>query len=135
MIGLDTTALVRWLLADSLEGADAAQAARIDRALAAGGEVAHVNPVVLVECLWVLRARFGRTRAQIADVLQALLAAPQIDLGRRAAVESALDGFRRGGPGFTDHLIAALNREAGCAVTLTFDRTAAAAAPGFAPVP
>ena len=82
----------------------------------------------------MLRARFGRTRAQIAELVHALLAAPQIDLGRRAAVERALDGFRRGGPGFADHFIAALNREAGCAVTLTFDRTAAAA-PGFGPVP
>jgi predicted nucleic-acid-binding protein len=133
VIGLDTNALVRWLLADALEGEDAAQARRVGEALAAG-DVAHVNPLVLVECLWVLRARFGRTRAQVGDIVQALLAAPQIDLGRRAAVEAALDGFRRGGPGFTDHLIAALNLEAGCAVTLTFDRTAAAA-PGFAPVP
>lgn len=134
MIGLDTNALVRWLIADALEGEDAAQARRVGEALAAAGDVAHVNPVVLVECLWVLRARFGRTRAQTAELVQALLAAPQIDLGRRAAVESALDGFRRGGPGFADHLIAALNREAGCAVTLTFDRSAASA-PGFGPVP
>jgi predicted nucleic-acid-binding protein len=134
MIGLDTNALVRWLLADALDGEDAAQAQRVERALEAGGDVAHVNPVVLVECLWVLRARFGRSRTQIADLVQALLAAPQIDIARRGAVESALDSFRRGGPGFADHLIAALNREAGCTVTLTFDR-AAAAAPGFGPVP
>jgi predicted nucleic-acid-binding protein len=134
MIGLDTNALVRWLLADALEGEDAAQAARVGRALAARGDAAHVNPVVLVECLWVLRARFGRTRAQIADILKALLAAPQIDLGHRAAVERALERFQRGGPGFADHFIAALNGEAGCDVTLTFDRTAAAA-PGFGGVP
>ena len=134
MIGLDTNALVRWLLADALEGADAEQAQRVQRVLEAGDDVAHVNPVVLVECLWVLRARFGRSRAEIGDLVQALLAAPRIDLARRAAVEGALDAYRRGGPGFTDHLIAAMNREAGCAVTLTFDKTAATA-PGFGLVP
>jgi predicted nucleic-acid-binding protein len=134
MIGLDTNALVRWLLADALGGDDAAQAQRVQRAMEAGGDIAHVNPVVLVECLWVLRARFGRTRAELADLVQALLAAPQLDIARRAAVENALEEFRRGGPGFTDHFIAALNREAGCATTLTFDRTAAAAA-GFTAVP
>jgi len=45
-------------------------------------------------------------------------------IGRQAA-KVALDAFASGSADFADYLIAALDREAGCETTLTFDKTAA----------
>jgi predicted nucleic-acid-binding protein len=48
-----------------------------------------------------------------------------VQVAQRDQVAAALQSFETGGAGFTDHLIAALNRSAGCSTTLTFDKSAA----------
>jgi predicted nucleic-acid-binding protein len=66
----------------------------------------------------------------IGEALTLLLAVRQIEVERRQTIKSALDAFASGEVDFADYLIAALNRDEGCDVTLTFDKKAGAAS-GF----
>jgi predicted nucleic-acid-binding protein len=50
---------------------------------------------------------------------------PAVQIAQRDVVASALGAFEKGSAGINDHLIAALNRAAGCSTTLTIDKTAA----------
>jgi len=83
---------------------------------------------VLVEAVWVLRSSYRLDRAQIASMIDALLSSPAVRIAERDSVAAALESYRRGGPWFADHLIGELNRAAGCATTLTFDKQAGALA-------
>lgn len=130
MIGLDTNALLRWLFDESVWPDDPGQIAVIRRVVAEAGAPVHVNDVVLAESVWVMRARLGLSRVDLAAALRAMLDSPALVIDRREAVAEALARFESGGGGFADHLIGALNRLAGCSTTLTFDR-AAAKSPDF----
>ncbi len=69
-------------------------------------------------------------RPDIARAVENLLAAPELVLEHRALVRAALDAFAKSSVGFTDLLIAEINRANGCDTTATFDRRAAKSA-GF----
>lgn len=122
MIGLDTNALVRFLVQD-----DPDQAA-VATAFVAGlteAEAGFVSREVLVELVWVLERAYGLSRADIAKALDGLLEARElvIEAADRAAV--AVDRYRKGGPGFADQMIALAGQGAGCRDTVSFDRKAA----------
>jgi predicted nucleic-acid-binding protein len=121
-VGIDTNALLRWLV--TLPG-DEAQSRQVQARIGALTEEVHICLPVLVEAVWVMQRTLRLERGQVAAVLDLLLANPQLRIDDRASVAAALAGFRQGGPWFADHLIAALNRAAGCSTTLTFDRAAA----------
>ena len=122
MFGVDTNVLLRWLLDDpSAPG----QSALARRAVEEAPEDVMVGPVVLAELSWVLETRFGFGRAPMTAIMREILAAPMVVLPSRSAVKAAIDAHEKGPPGFSDHLIAALNIAAGCATTLTLDKTAA----------
>lgn len=123
-IGLDSNIALRWLIVLS---DDELAAEQVRAALAAEEGEVHVNLVVLAEINWVARKTMKLTRDGQAAFIQALLDHPRIRIAERSCVTEGLAAFRHGGPGFTDHLIAALNRAAGCRTTLTFDKTAARA--------
>lgn len=84
----------------------------------------HVSVVALCEIVWTLQRRFGLDRAEVTLVVQRLLNATELHLERAEAVEMALAGFADGGPGFNDHLIAAMHLMDGIRSTVTFDRKA-----------
>ena len=123
-IGLDSNIALRWLfvLPD-----DESAAAQVQAALATEEGEVHVNLVVLAEINWVARKTMKLARDGQVALIQALLDHPRIQIAERDSVTQALAAFRKGGAGFTDHLIAALNHAAGCKTTLTFDKTAAKA--------
>lgn len=127
MTGLDTNVLVRFLVRD-----DPAQAEAASRALArltpeAPGFIARE---VMVELVWVLERAYGLPRDEVARAIDGLLEAREIVVEAADRVALAADRYRRGGPGFADQMILLAGRDAGCAVTLTFDATAARAPEG-----
>ena len=121
-IGLDTNVALRWLVED--RGSPLQSQIAVE-AMAEQAEVVHINLVVLSELIWLGSQVLKMDRAQQTALLRGLLDHPSVDLANRASVESAFAAFEAGGAGFTDHLIGALNADAGCKTTLTFDQRAA----------
>ena len=77
-----------------------------------------------MEVTSTLQRRYGLGRGEVVKIVRWLLQASEIRLARAQAVADAVDRFGAGGPGFNDHLIAALHREDGVEATVTFDRRA-----------
>ncbi|MGA0598036.1 PIN domain-containing protein [Enterovirga sp. CN4-39] len=122
VIGLDTNVLLRALIDKSVWPDDSPGHMRAARDLVlTSGETFYVNLVVLVESVWVLENPLAQPKPVLIDILEKLLSAANVVLDHREAVAAALDGFRRGKPGFTDHLLGQVNRHAGCEATVTFD--------------
>lgn len=121
MIGLDTNVLVRYLVQD-----DARQAARATRLIESlsTAEPGFVSSVVLTEAVWVLESCYNADAARIGDVVEILLRTDAIRVDHTEVVWRALRRFRDARGDFSDALIAALAREAGCTTTYTFDRGA-----------
>ena len=123
MTGLDTNVLVRYFAQD--EPKQAAAARRLIETRLTRENPGHVNVVTLVETCWVLKRLYAAGREEVAQVVENLLAAPNVVVERRAVVRKALQNHAASASGFSDCLIAQLNLDAGCANTLTFDRAAA----------
>lgn len=128
MIGLDTNVLLRLFVAD--DPAQAKKSKALVASIAAAGDQARIDRVVLVEFATVLARRFKVPRTGIAAALEALLSASEFSLEDEGSVEAALIAYRRGHD-FADALIGQVNRRAGCTVTYTFDADAAGM-PAFA---
>ena len=124
MIGLDTNVLVRYFAQD--EPKQSAAARQLFQTRLTRDSPGHVNVVTMAETLWVLKRLYAAERGELAQVVENLLAAPNIVVERRASVRKALRTYATSSAaGFADCLIAHLNTDAGCAHTLTFDRGAA----------
>lgn len=123
MIGLDTNVLVRYFAQD--EPKQAAAARRLLQSGLSADAPGHVNVVTLAETCWVLQRLYAAARGELVEVVEHLLGAANVVVERRAAVRKAVQVFAASAAGFSDCLIAALNTEAGCSHTLTFDRGAA----------
>jgi predicted nucleic-acid-binding protein len=122
MIGLDTNVLVRHLVGD-----DAAQTARARALLAArctADDPGFVNRIVLCELVWVLARAYGFGRTLIAEALERLLNAAELQFEERDTAVEALGLYRDGKADFADCFVGLLNRAAGCERTMTFDRDA-----------
>jgi predicted nucleic-acid-binding protein len=124
VIGLDTNVLVRYFAQD--EPKQAAAARRLFQTRLTHEVPGHVNVVTLAETCWVLKRLYAAGRSELVQVIENLLAAPNIVVERRAMVRKALQAFDASAAvGFSDCLIAQMNGDAGCQQTLTFDRGAA----------
>lgn len=114
----DTNILVRLLVED-----DPQQAAQARKALSRATELV-VPLAVLCELCWVLRAGYGRSKAEIAAAIDALLATESL-VTDMAAAEVGL-ALLRGGGDFADGIIAHRGVALGASALLTFDREAVA---------
>ncbi len=123
MIGLDTNVLIRFLVQDDPE-----QAAQASALIASFSEAApgFISREVMVETVWVLERAYNLPRRDIAVTLEGLLEARELIIESSERVAVALDRYSRGGAGFSDQMISLAGLERGCAVTMTFDRKAAA---------
>ena len=122
MIALDTNVLVRFLVNDEPEQAEAA------RSLLAGlteRERGFVCREVAVELVWVLKRAYGFSRDRIATVLEALAATEELEVEAVDDVIRAASSYRLGGAGFSDLMIAAAAKRRGARTLYTFDRQAA----------
>jgi predicted nucleic-acid-binding protein len=128
VIGVDTNVLIRYLVRDDplqFERARDFIKGRLSRA-----EPGFISNVVLLEAVWVLR-RFYRVRgADLAEVLEQLIAADTILVENAQEVAEAV-ALAKLGHDVADALISALARKAGCSHTVTFDKKALRL-PGFA---
>ena len=130
-----TNVLVRFLLADDEEQHRRAYA--LVEHVVEQGETLFVPDIVLVELAWVLRSRYRVTRDEIASVLRDLYSARHFSFENPEIVSSAIHAFARGGSrkgDFSDYLLHARARRAGCETTFTFDR-ALLAEDGFSEPP
>ena len=122
MIGLDTNILVRYFSQD--DPVQSRKVLALFKTRLTRESPGHVNVVTLVETVWVLRRLYGADRAEAAHVVGSLLAAPNVVVERKPLVRKALQDYEGSACDFNDCLIERLNTEAGCTVTLTFDRAA-----------
>lgn len=123
MIGFDTNVLVRLLVND-----DAAQAQAVRELLEPINdtpEAVFLSDLVIVETLWVLKARYGMDKIALAGVIDLLLSVKTFAFEHRPTLEQAVAAWRNGKAGFADCLIAARNRRLGCDYTVSFDKALA----------
>jgi predicted nucleic-acid-binding protein len=121
MIGVDTNLLVRVFAGD-----DAQQRLAASRLLdQSGSSQIFVNVVVLVEFAWTMRRTYKWDDDWIRQALNMIVRHPALVIQHRDSVLEAISESNTGLAGFADRLIAAMNHEAGCDVTITFDKDAA----------
>lgn len=128
MLGLDTNVLVRFLVRD--DEAQFERARKLIRRESSAGRRVFIGLPVLLETEWVLRSRYGLSKAEIAGALSALLDAMEIEFEDEPIVEQALFVWKDGTADFADCLIGIHNLGQGCRATATFDARAAKM-PGF----
>lgn len=123
MFGIDTNVLVRYFAQDDRR--QAAAATRFIERTLSPARPGHVSLVALAEFSWVMRRVYRNTVPDISQALTLLLDDGRFVVQQADAAWAALDAYRSDGVEFADALIAALDRDAGCAETLSFDRNAA----------
>jgi predicted nucleic-acid-binding protein len=128
MIGLDTNILVRYIVQD--DAVQARAAIEIVEQRLTEQSLGFISTIVMAETVWVLDRAYRFTAAAIATVVERMLRADVFVVESEAQVFCAMTALRDGLGSFADSLIAALAVDAGCSVTLTFDRKAARL-PGF----
>ena len=119
MTGIDTNVLLRLVLRDDEAMARAAEGFLQTLTPEDPG---FVSLVTLCEVVWTLDRRFRRTRGEVLAFLEALQASAEIRLERPGVVREAVGSYRRGGPGFSDQLIAAVHAAERVDGSVTFDR-------------
>lgn len=122
MIGLDTNILVRYLTQD--DAAQSRKASRIIEQRLSPDEPGFLSLVTMVETVWVLKTRYRMRSAQIAMVIERILAADSLQVQNEQQVFEAMVALKSGVGTFADALVAALGAWAGCSSTLTFDERA-----------
>jgi predicted nucleic-acid-binding protein len=128
MVGLDTNVLVRFLVADDQRQFEKAR--RLIRNEASIGDPVLISQLVLLECEWVLRSRYGSAKDDILGAFSGLLDSTEVRVEDEACVEEALYVWKESGAEFADCLIGARYRALGCRSTVSFDAKAAKL-PGF----
>ncbi len=122
MIALDTNVLIRYLVDDDPQQAEAARALLAEFTSQRPGFVCRE---VVVELAWVLDRAYEFSRDQIATILEELVATGELHFEAADDVVRAAHAYRRGGAGFSDQMISAAARRAGADVLYTFDWHAA----------
>jgi predicted nucleic-acid-binding protein len=125
MIAADTNLVVRHLTHD-----DPGQTAMVDRIFGeaeARGEPIFLGHLVLSEVCWTLASSYRFSKVAIVTALQALLDDGAFLVEGRETVAEALGQYKKGRAQFLDYLIGEIARQAGAAVTVTFDRRLARA--------
>ena len=115
-ITVDTNVLLRTILRDDTEQADAAEA------LLARATVLAIPIPVFCELSWVLRRSYQQTASQVADTIQAICAIETV-VTDKPAVDAGIKVLRSGGD-FADGAIARQGESLGGTVLATFDRQA-----------
>ena len=102
MTALDTNVLMRYLVGDVPQQAEAA------RVLIDGltpDEPGYICREVVLEVAWVLERSYGFTRRQVAEALMDLTASDTLVVENSDDVAAVAYRFRQGGVGFSDLMI------------------------------
>jgi predicted nucleic-acid-binding protein len=130
MIGLDTNVLLRYLVQD--DPVQSPRATEIITRRLSEQEPGFVSLVTVLEVVWVLKSLYKRSRQEIANDVEMILAADTLEVQNEQEVYHAVVALRSGIGSFEDALIGALGIWRGCSATLTFDEKAAQRLRGFA---
>jgi predicted nucleic-acid-binding protein len=128
MIGLDTNILVRYLAQD--DPVESPRATEIIERRLTEKSPGFISVVAMVETVWVLDRAYGLERVEIAAALERVLQADTLVVESEQEVFTATTALKERTGSFADALIGALGARAGCARTLTFDKSALGL-PGF----
>ena len=130
MIGLDTNVVLRYLAQD--DPVQSRRATEIITRRLSEHEPGFVSLVTILEVVWALKSLYKRSRHQIANDVEMILAADTLEVQNEQQVYDAVVALRNGTGAFEDALIGSLGIWRGCSVTLTFDEKAAQRLQGFA---
>lgn len=119
MIALDTNVLVRYLVCDDKQQAEAAR--KLLDSLTAE-RPGYVCREVFIELVWVLERTYGFPRKPIAAVLENLTLSEHLVIENSMDVAYSIHRYREGGAGFSDLMILAAAERAGALPLYTFDR-------------
>ena len=122
MIALDTNVLIRYLVRDDVEQAEAARS--LLEALTVN-RPGYICREVSVEIVWVLERAYGYSRDQIATILEELVATEELIIESADDVGRAASSYRAGDAGFSDLMILAAAERIGAHSLYTFDQKAA----------
>jgi predicted nucleic-acid-binding protein len=128
MIGLDTNILVRYFTQD--DPVQSYKATVLIEQRLTEQSPGFVSIVALAETVWVLERFYRLKKQEIAIVIERILGADALLLEHEAEVATALTAVWEGRGSFADALVGAINNQAGCSRTLTFDQKALRL-PGF----
>ena len=129
MIGLDTNVLLRYLTQD--DPTHSRRATEIIERRLTEQEPGFVSLVTILEVVWVLKSLFKRSRQEIANDIEMILAADTLEVQNEQEVYCAVVALRKGAGTFEDALIGSLGNWRGCSATWTFDEGAAKRLHGF----
>jgi predicted nucleic-acid-binding protein len=129
MIGLDTNLLLRYLAQD--DPLLSHRATEIVEQRLTEQERVFVSLVSILEVVWVLKSLFKRSRQEIANDIEMLLAADTLEIQNEQEVYFAVVALRNGAGTFEEALIGSLGVWRGCSATWTFDEDAAKRLHGF----
>ena len=132
MIGLDTNVLLRYIAQDDPK--QSPRAIEIVERRLTEQEPGFISMVTILEVVWVLKSLFQRSRQEIANDIEMLLAADTLEVQNEQEVYLAVVSLRNGIGTFEDALIGSLGAWRGCSATLTFDENAAKRLHGFQPI-
>ena len=118
MTAVDTNVVVRYLVGDDAEQAEAARKL-IDRLTSSSP--GFICREVVIEVAWVLERSYRFTRAQIAEVLMGLTASDSLVVENSDDVAAAAHRYRQGGAGFADLMILSAAEREGATSLHTFD--------------
>lgn len=128
VIGIDTNIIVRLLTRDDPVQFDAAVS--LVKASSAAAPL-FVNPMVIAETVWVLERVYKVDSPVARHQVAGLLGTVEIRVPETLRMENWEQWFMSSHPGFSDVIIADINRANGCEKTMTFDRKAANSVAGM----
>jgi len=129
MIGLDTNILLRYMVQD--DPVQSPRATQIIEQNLTEENPGFVSLVTVLEIVWVLKGLYKRSRPEIANDIEMILAADTLEIQNEQEVYQAVVALRNGTGTFEDALIGALGTWRGCTSTMTFDEKAASKLHGF----
>ena len=119
MTSIDTNVIVRYLVGDDAEQAEAA------RALLDGltpDDPGFICREVVIETAWVLERSYRFTRNRVAEALMDLTASDSLVVENSDDVAAAAYLYRQGGAGFSDLMVLSAAERAEATPLYTFDR-------------
>ena len=119
MIALDTNVILRYLVGDDPEQAEAAL--ELLEGLTPGNP-GYICREVVLEVGWVLERSYGFTRTRVADSLMDLTATDNLVVENSDDVAAAAHRYGQGGPGFSDLMVISAAKRVGATPLYTFDR-------------
>jgi predicted nucleic-acid-binding protein len=128
VIGIDTNIIVRLLTRDDPVQFDAAVSLVKS---SSANEPLFVNPIVMLETVWVLERVYKVDRTVARHQVAGLLDTVEIKVPEILRMENWAQWFTSPHADFSDVVISELNRANGCEKTMTFDRKAANSVPGM----